>query len=107
MQKSRRQNIVEVQLKQKLRMSREIIESIRRAKTEARTRSHSKEKFKRYDETHKRPESETDFTQQTCHLLRLHNLMLVNYNCNQLWVDQTLVHEGLMAKYIIYVKNHT
>ena len=45
--------------------------------------------------TPKRLESETDFTQQTCRLMRLQNPMLVNYNCNQLWGDQTLISEGL------------
>ena len=34
--------------------------------------------------------------------------MLFSKNhCNQLWVDQTLVNEGLMTKYIIYVTNQT
>ena len=29
--------------------------------------------------------------------------MLVNYNCNQSWVDQTLVNEELTTKCIIYI----
>ena len=135
----RKKNIAEVQRK-KLQRPTAIIESIRRAKTEATTRSHievnlndktphtnvpnpNSEDTVMWRETQeyrirnlndeilsdktrrtsKRLESKTDFTQHTCRVLRLQNPMLVNYNCNQLWVDQTLVNEGLTTKYIIYV----